>query len=74
MPDNGQPYAVANFRMMSSNILADDYLAVEGLVVDMKKEELASATTARRRGLHMEVPGRRIFSSLSPNLNASTRI
>ncbi|KAL1976221.1 hypothetical protein VTN31DRAFT_2503 [Thermomyces dupontii] len=35
-PDNGQPYPVDSFRMISSKILADDYLAVEGLVVDMK--------------------------------------
>ncbi|KAL1976249.1 hypothetical protein VTN31DRAFT_2531 [Thermomyces dupontii] len=35
-PDNGQPYPIDSFRMIESNILADDYLAVEGLVVDMK--------------------------------------
>ena len=35
-PDNGQPYPVDAFIMVQSNILADDYLAIEGLVVDMK--------------------------------------
>ncbi|KAL1992981.1 hypothetical protein VTN49DRAFT_3738 [Thermomyces lanuginosus] len=36
VPDNGQTYPVDDFRMISSNILADDYLAIEGLVIDMK--------------------------------------
>lgn len=35
-PDNGQPCPVDSFRMISSNIMANEYLAVEGLVVDMK--------------------------------------
>ena len=35
-PDNGEPYPIDTFRMIESNILANDYLAVEGLVVDMK--------------------------------------
>lgn len=34
--DYGKPYPRYDFQMISSNLLADDYLAVEGLVVDMK--------------------------------------
>lgn len=34
--DQGRPYPISTFRMLKSNVLANDYLAVEGLVVDMK--------------------------------------
>ncbi|KAL1994325.1 hypothetical protein VTN49DRAFT_2994 [Thermomyces lanuginosus] len=34
--DNGKPYPRYDFYLISSNLLANDYLAIEGLVVDMK--------------------------------------
>ncbi|OQV07867.1 hypothetical protein CLAIMM_12227 [Cladophialophora immunda] len=35
-PDNGSSYPVSAFRQISTMVLDDDYIAIEGLVVDMK--------------------------------------
>jgi hypothetical protein len=35
-PDNGASYPVTAYRQISTLVLEDDYLAIEGLVVDMK--------------------------------------
>ncbi|KIW89181.1 uncharacterized protein Z519_10033 [Cladophialophora bantiana CBS 173.52] len=35
-PDNGSSYPVTAYRQISTMVLEDDYVAIEGLVVDMK--------------------------------------